>query len=237
MWRQRSARSRSCGPRTSAVPSCCKWMPPAQDLELSCPRFRKVWSIRSFISAGSWSRPRRITPLWRRMLWPSSGQSWSCAATFWAVSSPSLRTTRPFSGWPGPKTQMLGWHDGSLHSRTSTSWCNIGLKRPTPTPRASPKFCQLLQVCHRSLPTHPLCLPYYTILFGQAQVNAWEGGGSVTHSAHKQRAHGQRVRNLSMRQQDNFLSVTFQTAVCNLSARHEHRTDSPAPGHDWEHLC
>ncbi len=27
-----------------------------------------------------------------------------CVTTTWAVSSPSLRTTRPSSGWPGPKT-------------------------------------------------------------------------------------------------------------------------------------
>ncbi len=177
MWRQRSPQSRSCGPQTSAAPSCCKRMPLTQDLEPSCPRFRKVRSIRFCISAGSWPRQRGITPPWRRKLWPSSGQSWSCAITSWDVSSPSLRSTRLSSGWPGPRTRMPGWHDGSLCSRTSTSWCNIGLERPTPT--ASPGFGQLLQVCQGSLPTHPLCLPYYTTSFGQAQDNAYGGGGGV----------------------------------------------------------
>ncbi len=36
--------------------------------------------------------------------------------------------------------------------------------------------------------------------------------------AHKQHAHGQRVRNLSMRQQANFLTIPFQTAAGNRSA-------------------
>ncbi len=36
--------------------------------------------------------------------------------------------------------------------------------------------------------------------------------------AQKQRAHRRRVRNLSMRQQPNLLSILFQTAVCNRSA-------------------
>ncbi len=54
------------------------------------------------------TQPRETTPLWKRKLWPSSGQSWSCATISLAGSSPWSPTTRPSSGWPAPKTPMPG---------------------------------------------------------------------------------------------------------------------------------
>ncbi len=84
-----------------------------------------------------------------------------------------------------------------------------------------------------TLPTHLLCLPYYTISFGVVtsvpspnQYCPGNSQGAPAHQssradrphlrlinppAHKQRTHRRRVRNLSMRQQPNLLSVPFQT--------------------------
>ncbi len=153
-------------------------MPPTRDWELSYHRSRKVRSILSFISAESWSQPRGITLRWKRRPWPSNGQSWSCATTSLAGSSPWSPTTHPFSGWLEPRTPMPGWPDGSSRSRTSTLLCVIGLEPRTPTPTVSHGSGQLSQVCQGSLPTHPLIFPYCLIV--PTGPGRRLGGGSVT---------------------------------------------------------
>ncbi len=58
----------------------------------------------------------------------------------------------------------------------------------------------------------------------------------VSLPALKQRAHGGKLRSLSMRQKPNslFLSRSRQQCVTDQQ-RYKHRTDSPAPGHNREH--
>ncbi len=56
--------------------------------------------------------------------------------------------------------------------------------------------------------------------------------------AYKQRARRRGGRSLSMRQQTNVLSLSHSRKQCVTDQhRHDHRTDSPAPGHDRGHSC
>ncbi len=111
------------------------------------------------------------------MPWPSNGQSWSCATTSLAGSSPWSLTTHPFSGWLALRTPMPGWPDGSSRSRTSTSLCVIRLEPRTPTLMVSLGSGKLSQVCQGSLPTHPLNFPYCLMIPTVPGRRLGEGGG------------------------------------------------------------
>ncbi len=55
--------------------------------------------------------------------------------------------------------------------------------------------------------------------------------------AHKQHAHGQRVRISPWDNKLTFSPFHSRQQRVTDQHRHEHRTDSTAPGHNWEHLC
>ncbi len=121
----------------------------------SSRRYRTGRNTRWSTSAESCHLRNNATLRSRRRRWPLSGQSWSSGTTSSAVSSPSSLTMPLYSGWPGRRTPTRGWRVASWRSRISTSLCDTGRGRPTPTQMDSPGCGQLSQVCQDSFPSQP----------------------------------------------------------------------------------